>query len=75
MAEANFTVGQRVAQEDVDTSKAADGHKPETFEVEGQISCPAMVVCPYCYTVNDIRVDHSVYLWFRCWNCGNYYQA
>jgi hypothetical protein len=74
MADANIKIGQQVDQGGVDQSKGSEGRKPEQKDVEGQYAYVDWVVCPYCYTVNEVVADTDVYLWFRCWNCHNYFQ-
>jgi hypothetical protein len=76
MTEVTISIGTPAGETKIESGKTAHGRKPETPEVEGQyVYCPAMVLCPYCYTVNEPVVSNEEYVWVRCWNCANYFQA
>jgi hypothetical protein len=75
MTEVTIKIGKPVDQGQVDAAKSLAARKPGQSEVEGQWVNVQWPVCPYCYTVNEVQVDVEVYLWFQCWNCGNYFQA
>ena len=76
MAEQRVKVGKQVDESQVDQSKATQGKKPEQAQdVEGQAPYLDWVICPCCFTVNEIVADTDYYLWFRCWDCGCWFEA
>lgn len=46
------------------------GKPQEEDEVGGRYRRWTSVVCPYCYSLNDILEETTQKLWFRCWNCS-----
>ena len=67
-------VGTKVEPTEVTDPKKVGEGKKEAAEVEGQELRVAYVWCPWCDARNRIIEDTERYLWFRCWNCRNYFK-
>lgn len=48
--------------------------KPEESEVGGRYLRASAVICPYCYSVNNVLEETDYRQWFQCWNCSGAFQ-
>ncbi len=77
MAEVSLKIGKKAEKDNVDPSKIAKGEKPTgAGGAEGQgYQSYQYVSCPYCWAVNGVTVDNSVWLGYYCWNCSGYFEV
>jgi hypothetical protein len=75
MAEVKAKVGKAGDSSKVDQSKIAKGKKPSAKEVEGQWQYVDVVICPSCYSLNEVTIDTNRWLGYWCWNCGGYFEV
>ena len=73
----DLIIGKKVEKSEADADKnhrIVEGHptpQEKGGEVGGRGGQMMYVQCPWDYAINYVYVDEDVYLWYRCWHCGN----
>lgn len=74
MPDLQTALGKWLEASGIDPSQIGQGTKPQSAEVEGQSLYAGGVVCPWCWTLNDVVTDIARFRGYACWNCGGYFE-